>query len=209
VIRILLVDDHPIVRDGIRRILTEGFTAVHVGEAGDVKSARIQLLSAPWDVVVLDVTLPDGSGLDLLKEIRREFPALPVLVLSMHSAAHFARRTLAAGASAYLTKDGAPNQLVGAIEQARKGKIERLSVPIGSTRVRIGPGEMTHDALSNREYQVLRMLGSGRSVSEIASMLHLSSKTVSTYRTRLLEKMQMRSAGEIMRYVIENGLTDS
>ena len=207
--RILLVDDHPVVRHGIRQILIDGLKNAQVGEAGDVATARQSLRTGHWDVVVLDVTLPDASGLDLLKEIRRDQPALPVLVLSMHPAAHFERRVLAAGASGYLTKDSAPTQLVQAIEQIRNGGHQIHGREVRRPGPAIPPGGAAHDALSDREYQVLRMLGSGRTVSDIAAVLHLSVKTVSTYRVRLLEKMQMHSTAELMRYVIENRLTDS
>jgi two-component system invasion response regulator UvrY len=207
-IRILLVDDHPVVRYGIRQILVDGFRAVHIGEAQDVATGLESVRSDTWDVVVLDMTLPDGSGLDLLKEIRVEQPALPVLVLSMHPGAQFAWRAIAAGASAYLTKDSAPTELVQAIEQVRRerhrGRGAAPVPPRGAKR-----GTVAHDALSDREYQVLRMIGSGRTVSEIAEALALSVKTVSTYRTRVLEKLRMRTNAEMMRYVIENRLTDT
>ena len=208
-IRILLVDDHPVVRHGIRQILVDGLKTVSVGETSNVSGALASIRSNAWDVVVLDLTLPDGSGLDLLKDIRREQPALPVLVLSMHPAAQFARRVLAAGASGYLTKDSAPTELVRAIEQIRRGR------PYPGTSVAewnpqsIAEGSAAHDALSDREYQVLRMIGSGRTVSEIAAVLRLSVKTVSTYRTRLLEKLQMSTNAELMRYAIENRLVDT
>jgi len=208
VTRILLVDDHPVVRQGIRQILTDGLQLVQVGEAGDVAGARATLRADAWDLVVLDVTLPDASGLDLLKEIRRERPALPVLVLSMHPAAHFAWRVLAAGATEYLTKDTAPTELVEAIERIRGSRGQPGDRPLGWPD-RIPVGGAAHDGLSDREYQVLRMLGSGRTVSEIAASLGLSVKTVSTYRARVLEKLQMHSNAELMRYAIENGLTDS
>src|SRR5882724_5359372 len=122
-IRILLVDDHPVVRHGIRQILFEGLNEVVVGEAGDVATASEQIRKDVWDIVVLDLTLPGASGLDLLKEIRRKRPALPVLVLSMHPASQFARRVLSAGASGYLTKDSAATELVKAIEQIRRGRM--------------------------------------------------------------------------------------
>ncbi len=208
-IRILLVDDHPVVRYGIRQILVDGLTSVSVGEASDGPRALASIRTDEWDVVVLDVTLPGASGLDVLKDIRRDYPSLPVLVLSMHPAAQFARRALAAGASGYLTKDSAPTELVHAIEEIRRG-----GRYLGARRTDQGPAtgrgaELAHDALSDREYQVLRMLGSGKTVSEIAAALGLSVKTVSTYRIRLLEKLHMRSNAELMRYAIENRLVDS
>jgi DNA-binding NarL/FixJ family response regulator len=207
-IRILLVDDHPVVRRGIRQILIEGMKSVSVGEASDVATASAQIRTDAWDVVVLDLTLPGASGLDLLKEIRRERPALPVLILSMHPAAQFAQRVLAAGASGYLTKDSAATELVDAIEQIRRGRLYLGSHAPDWART---PTVSTapHDKLSDREYQVLRMLGSGLTVSEIAAACGLSVKTISTYRARLLEKLHMHSNAEVMRYAIENGLMDS
>jgi two-component system invasion response regulator UvrY len=209
VIRILLVDDHPVVRRGIRQIVMDGLRAVSVGEASDAPSALASIRTDAWDIVVLDLTLPGTSGLDLMKQIHRERPALPVLVLSMHPAAQFARRVLAAGAAGYLTKDSAPTELVVAIEQVRRGRMYLNNRPadnaVGEDAAIVPP----HDELSDREYQVLRMIGSGRTVSEIASAFGLSVKTVSTYRGRLLEKLQMHSNAELMRYAIENNLMDS
>lgn len=156
------------------------------------------------------MTLPDGSGLDLLKDIHRHQPTLPVIVLSMHPAAQFAWRAVAAGASAYLTKDSAATELVQAIEGARRGGRQPARPPHSGRSVpHIQRGGSPHDSLSDREYQVLRLLGSGRTVSQIAAALGLSVKTVSTYRIRVLAKMQMHSNAEMMRYAIENGLADS
>jgi len=210
VIRILLVDDHPVVRYGIRQIVVDGLKSVSIGEASDAAHAMATIRADNWDLVVLDVTMPGASGLDLLKEIRRDYPDLPVLVLSMHPAAQFARRALAAGASGYLTKDSAPTELVTAIEEIRRGRQY-----LGTRRAGWTGAEPTrtasapHEALSDREYQVLRMIGSGQKVSEIAGALGLSVKTISTYRIRLLDKLQMRSNAELMRYAIENRLVDS
>ena len=208
-IRILLVDDHPVVRHGIRQILVEGFKSVSVGEASDVATASSSIRNSAWDVVVLDVTLPGASGLDLLKEIRQMRPALPVLVLSMHPASQFARRVLAAGAMGYLTKDSAPTELVQAVDQIRRGKLYLGSRVPDWARTPNADSAAPHDKLSDREYQVLRMIASGLTVSGIAVALGLSVKTVSTYRSRLLEKLQMRSNAEVMRYAIENRLMDS
>ncbi len=207
-IRILLVDDHPVVRQGIRQIVVDGLKAVSVGEASDVSTALARMRTDVWDLVVLDLTLPGASGLDLLKEIRRKRPALPVLVLSMHPASQFARRVLSAGASGYLTKDSAATELVKAIEQIRRGRMylgSKLPDWARSPDLDRAP----HDKLSDREYQVLRMIGSGLTVSEIAVTVGISVKTVSTYRARLLEKLEMHSNAELMRYAIENSLMDS
>jgi two-component system, NarL family, invasion response regulator UvrY len=208
-IRILLVDDHPVVRHGIRQILIDGFKSVSVGEASDVATASASIRNSAWDIVVLDVTLPGASGLDLLKEIRQMRPALPVLVLSMHPASQFARRVLAAGAMGYLTKDSAPTELVQAVDQIRRGKLYLGSRVPEWARTPNADSAAPHDKLSDREYQVLRMIASGLTVSGIATALGLSVKTVSTYRSRLLEKLQMRSNAEVMRYAIENRLMDS
>jgi len=207
--RILLVDDHPVVRQGIRTILTERLKGAVVGEAGDAASALVQVRSGDWDVVVADISLPGTNGLDLIKELRRLQPTLPTVVLSMHPASQFARRALAAGASGYLTKDSAPEEFIIAIEEARRGRryVGRDGGEAGRWSTRAAG--TAHDALSDREYQVLRMLGSGHTVSDIARDLGLSVKTVSTYRMRVLEKLGMRTNAELMRYAIENGLLDS
>ena len=206
--RILLIDDHPVVRHGVRRILSDHFNPVFIGEAGDAESGSAQALGEEWDVVVLDITMPGAVGLDVLKHIREQRPSLPILVLSIHPASQFARRALHAGASGYLTKDSAPSELVGAIEDVKRGRryvSDAVKATMSGARARIA----THEALSDREYQALRMLGSGRTVSEISEELGLSVKTVSTYRARVLQKLGMRTNAELMRYVMENGLLDS
>ncbi len=208
--RILLVDDHPVVRQGIRTILTDRLKGAVVGEAGDAVSALMQVRSANWDVVVADISLPGTSGLELIKELRRLQPTLPTLVVSMHPASQFARRALAAGAAGYLTKDSPPEEFIAAIEETTRGRryVGRDAGEVlgrWSTRNAAAP----HDSLSDREYQVLRLLGSGQTVSDIARDLSLSVKTVSTYRMRVLEKLGMRTNAELMRYAIENGLLES
>ena len=208
-IRILLVDDHPVVRQGIRSILTDRFRDAVVAEAGDAPAALREVGNSEWDVVLLDISMPGPSGLDLIKQLRREHPALPLLVVSMHPAAQFARRALSAGALGYLTKDSAPEDFVVAIENARRGR--RYVGPQASEALHWQAKALAppHDSLSDREYQVLRHLGSGRTVSDIARALGLSVKTVSTYRTRVLEKLGMRTNAELMRYAIENQLLES
>jgi DNA-binding NarL/FixJ family response regulator len=209
-IRVLLVDDHPVVRRGIRTILVERLKGAVVGEAGDAATALNQVRDGVWDAVVADISLPGASGLDLIKQLRRLHPALPTLVVSMHPAAQFARRALSAGAAGYLTKDSQPEEFVAAIEDVRRGR-RYVGRDPGDVLLRWAAKSTAtpHEALSDREYQVLRMLGSGHTVSDIARDLVLSVKTVSTYRTRVLEKLGMRTSAELMRYVIENGLLDS
>lgn len=208
-IRILLVDDHPVVRYGIRQILTDGLHGVEIDEASDSPGALAKIRAASWDIVVLDITLPGASGLDLLKEVRREYPSLPVLILSVHPASQFARRVLAAGASGYLSKESAATELIHAIEAIRRGRPYTGVEGQTAWSSKFAADRAPHDLLSDREYQVLRLLGSGRTASEIAADLGLSVKTVSTYRSRVLEKLQMHSNAELMRYAIENSLLDS
>jgi DNA-binding NarL/FixJ family response regulator len=205
-IRILLVDDHPVVRQGIRTILTDRLRGAVVGEASDAGSALRQIHDGAWDVVVADISLPGMSGLDLIKELRELYPQLPTVVLSMHPAAQFARRALKAGAAAYLTKDSAPEALVAAVRDARSGRRNIGYEPAADRRQ---TPAAAHELLSDREYQILRMFGSGRALSDIARDLGLSPKTISTYRMRVMEKLGMRSNAELMRYAIENRLMDS
>jgi DNA-binding NarL/FixJ family response regulator len=208
--RILLVDDHPIVRQGIKQVLSGAFDPALVGEAANAEEGLNEVRSTDWDIMVLDLTLPGMSGLDLLKDLRRERPTLPVLVLSMHPPEQFARRAMNAGASGYLTKDSAPNELVKAVGEVIAGRrylnpsvIEELVMHDQPER-----GQRPHEALSDREYQVLRMIASGLTVSQVAARLSLSVKTISTYRARVLEKMHMKTTAELMHYGIQHGLVD-
>ena len=205
---IMLVDDHPVVRRGVRDILVEAFSGAAVQEVGSGAEA-VQLSRArAWDIVILDLTLPDGSGLDVLKRIREHNPRLPVLILSMHAPEQFARRAIAAGASGYLTKDSADAELVTAVTRLiRGGKYFAAHVMEGVVlSMHPDSQERLHERLSDREYQVLRMIGQGKTVSEIAVQLTLSVKTVSTYRARVLEKMSMRTNAELTRYVVQHGI---
>lgn len=208
-IRILLVDDHPIARHGIRSLLLDRMADAFIGEAPDGTTALQQIQDATWDLVIADISMPGMSGLDLIKEIRRVSPALPTLVLSMHPPSQFARRALSAGAIGYLTKDSQLEEFVAAIDHARRGRryIGRDTANVllrHGARWEVPP----HDALSDREYQVLRLIGSGHTISDIGRDLGLSVKTISTYRARVLEKLGMRTNAELMRYAIENRLLE-
>jgi DNA-binding NarL/FixJ family response regulator len=207
--RIFLVDDHPVVRQGIKQILTEAFHPVQVGEAESAAEALTGVRTAEWDVVVLDLTMPGVNGLELLRDIRRERPELPILVLSMHPADQFARRTMNAGASGYLTKHTGPTELVRAVDTLIGGGLYVGPVADPAHPVEGGQlGTPLHERLSDREYQVLRMIALGKTVSQIAAETSLSVKTVSTYRARVLEKMNMHTTAELMRYAIVNHLVD-
>ena len=205
--RVLLVDDHAVVRRGVRAILEDNLPAIAVAEAASGDEA-LAALADPPDAVVLDLSMPGRDGFDLLAEIKHRQPKLPVLIMSLHGEEQFALRALRAGASGYLTKSTAPEQLVAAITKVLRGGryiseslAERLAADVGL------PGSASpHERLSDREFDVMRGIASGRSVSEIAAQMHLSVKTVSTYRTRLLDKMGMGSNAELTRYAIEAGL---
>jgi DNA-binding NarL/FixJ family response regulator len=197
--RLLLVDDHPVFRHGVKRLLTEALPEVDIAEAVDGPTAMELMRPRGCDLVLLDVTLPGPDGLAVVKELRAEFPHVPVLIVSMHPAEQFARRMIAAGAIGYVTKDTDPAELVRAVSLALKGQ-RYLGADVDA-----GAGEPPprHQRLSDREYQVLRMIASGRTVSQIAEELFLSVNTVSTYRARILEKMEMENNAELMRYALE------
>jgi DNA-binding NarL/FixJ family response regulator len=202
--KLLLVDDHPIVRQGLGRVLAAEFSDLTLAEAVDAPSAFEQLRQQSWDLVLLDLTLPGDSGLVALRRMRREFPAIPVLVVSMHPVDQFAQRALQAGAAGYVTKGADPRDLISAVRVALAGG---RVVPIElQEAARLAEDPPMHDVLSDREYQVLRMIGGGRTVSEISAELGLSVKTVSTYRARILEKLQLRTSAELIHYALVNRL---
>jgi DNA-binding NarL/FixJ family response regulator len=208
--RILLVDDHPVVRQGIKQVLAGAFHPAEVGEASNAEEGMMEVKGTEWDVMVLDLSLPGTSGLDMLKDLRRERPTLPVLVLSMYSPEQFARRAMNAGASGYLTKDTDPTELVKAVGEVMAGR-RYVNPSIADEPADTGQAERDqrpHESLSDREYQVLRMIASGLTVSQVAARLTLSVKTVSTYRARVLEKMNMKTTAELMHYGIQHGLID-
>jgi two-component system invasion response regulator UvrY len=200
--KVLLVDDHPVVRKGLGRVLTADLPDIRLGEADDGASALALLRAEPWDLILLDLTLPGESGVSLLRKLRREFPHVPVLIVSMHPVDQFAQRTLQAGAVGYVTKDSDPEELVSAVRDTLAGGRHlpaELREPGGSF-----DEPAPHEVLSDREYQVLRMIGTGRTVSEISTELGLSVKTVSTYRARTLEKLHLRTTAELIHYAIVN-----
>jgi DNA-binding NarL/FixJ family response regulator len=201
---ILLVDDHPVVRQGIARILAAAMLDVRISEAVDSASALERLRTTSYHLVLLDLTLPGDNGLSLLRKIHREFPSTPVLVVSMHPADQFAQRALQAGAIGYVTKDSDPKELVDAARVALAGG--RYVPAEVQEAIRQAEDPPPHADLSDREYQVLRLIGAGRTVSEIGTELGLSVKTVSTYRGRILEKLQLRTSAELIHYAIVNKL---
>jgi DNA-binding NarL/FixJ family response regulator len=197
------------VRQGIRQILTEAFVAVEVGEAENADAALREIRASDWTLVVLDLSIPGVSGLEILRAIRHERPELPVLILSMHPADQFARRAMNAGASGYLTKHSGPRELVRAIQAViEHGVYRSAAMPPSRVGNQGDRANRLHEGLSDREYQVLRMMALGKTVSQIAQEISLSVKTISTYRARVLEKMHMRTTAELMRYAILNRLVD-
>jgi two-component system invasion response regulator UvrY len=198
------------VRHGLKQILADEFKRATFGEARNAQEALDLVWKENWDVVVLDITMPGRSGLEVLREIRKTRPKLPVLVLSMHPENQFAVRVLKPGASGYMTKESAADELVGAIKKVLTGGryvstslAEKLATYLASDAQK-PPQEL----LSDREFQVLRLIASGKIVSEIAQELSLSVKTISTYRTRILEKMGLRNNAELMHYAMEHRLVE-
>ena len=208
--RILITEDHAVVRQGLKLILADHFKKAVFGEARNATEALARVWKDKWDVVVLDITLRGRSGLEVLKEIKRSRPKLPVLILSMHPEDQFAVRLLKAGAAGYLTKESAGDELVGAIKKVVGGG--RYISPALAERMAsyltLDVQKAPHERLSDREFLILRMFASGKQVSQIAKELSLSVSTVSTYRARILEKMDMKNNAELTRYALQRELVD-
>lgn len=206
----MIADDHAVVRSGLKQILAETSDIVVAGEATNGREVLEKLEKQHWDVLVLDITMPGRSGLEILKDIKRLKPELPVLVLSMHAEEQFATRTLKAGASGYLNKESAPEELVKAIRKVCAG-----GKYVSATQAERMVGELTgdadklpHELLSDREYEILCLIASGKTPTQIARELSLSVKTVSTYRARILEKMNLTTSAQLTHYAIKGGLVE-
>jgi two-component system invasion response regulator UvrY len=208
-IKILMIDDHEVVRDGVRKIF-ERQPGAAFGEAGTAQEALKLAREEDWDVAVLDLSLGGRSGLEVLKELKQIRPRLPVLILSMHSEEQYARRAFRAGAAGYVTKGSSRTELAKAIDKVMKGG--RYVTPALAEKLVLTldrNSQVTrHETLSDREFEVMRLIASGKTVGEIAEMLSLSSKTISTYRARILEKMDMKTNAELTYYAIHNQLVD-
>jgi len=208
--RILIVDDHAIVREGLKQILAEVDDIEVAGEA-DCSSRALQMARRePWDLVLMDISMPDRNGLETLELLKKEHPGIKVLMLSMHRETQYAVRALKTGAAGYLNKQSAPDQLIGAIRLVASGK-KYISPEVAQELASQVSGErdgLPHEGLSNREYQTLCMIASGLPVSAIADQLTLSVKTISMYRARLLQKMQLKNNAELTHYAIKQGLLD-
>jgi DNA-binding NarL/FixJ family response regulator len=208
--RILLADDHAVVRHGLRQILADEFKRAAFGEARNAQEALDLVWKENWDIAILDITMPGRSGLDVLREIKKSKPRLPVLVLSMHPENQFAVRVLKRGASGYMTKESAPVELVGAVKKVMGGGryVSNSLAEKLATYLSGDSHKPPQELLSDREFQVLRLIASGKTVSEIARELSLSVKTISTYRSRILEKMGLRNNAELMHYAMQHQLVE-
>jgi two-component system invasion response regulator UvrY len=208
--RFLIADDHAVVRRGLRQIILEEIPGSEVGEAQNAAEALNLVRKETWDAAILDISMPGGSGLDLIKDVRLLSPRLPLLVLSMYPEDQFAVRVLKAGANGYLTKESASDQLIVALHKVISGGTY-VSPSLAESLVfglRVDSSRPPHELLSDREFQVMRMLASGETPTKVAEELFLSVKTVSTYRTRILEKLQLKTSAELTRYAIDNNLVD-
>lgn len=210
VIKVLIADDHAILRRGLKEILLREMEVVTCGEAEDAQQVMTKVQNQVWDLVILDISMPGRSGLDLLADLKRMHPKLPVLVLSMHAEDQYGKRVLKAGASGYMNKESAPEELIKAIQKVLNGGryvspalAEKLALALHTDDRR-----PIHETLSSREFEILRMIASGKTVTQIASELHLSATTVSTYRTRVLGKMNMATTAELIRYALQSHLID-
>ncbi len=207
-IRILVVDDHAIVREGLKQILGDVKDMDVLAEAANGQEALDKIRRQAFEVILMDISMPGRSGLEILKDIKSEQPKLPVLILSMHPEEQYAVRALRAGAAGYMNKASAPDELIGAIRKVASGRkyvspsvAERLALELGADR-----SHLPHELLSDREYQVMMMLAAGKSVSEIALELCLSVKTISTYRSRIMEKMSLKKNAELTLYAVQHHL---
>ena len=206
--RVLIVDDHAVVREGLKRFLADTADLEIAGEAKDGRQALALVREQSWDLVLLDISMPDRNGLEVLKEIKRESPDLPVLIFSMFSEDEYALTSLETGASGFLTKESAPDQIIGAIRRVAQGGkyvssdlAEKLFAQSRSQRE-----PPMHELLSKREFEILLSISRGESLTRIGERLHLSVKTVSTYRARIVEKLGLRTNAELTRYVVEHRL---
>src|SRR5512133_543032 len=207
-LRILLADDHAVVRRGVKQIIAEAFAQATFGEAQNVHDLLKLVGSEHWDIVVLDLNMPDGNGLEALKQIKHDHAQLPVLILTMFPEDQYAMRTIRAGAAGYLNKESAPEELVQAIRKILRGG-EYISAAVADELVlytRHEDDQPLHKHLSDREYQVLCLIASGKEVKEFSAELALSAKTVSTHRAPLLQNMNMKTTADLTYYAIQNGL---
>jgi two-component system invasion response regulator UvrY len=206
--KFLIADDHTVVRKGLKQILHEAFPSAVIEEVGDAEDLFKKVMTSDWDVVISDISMPGRSGLEVLQQIRQNYPKLPVLMLSVHPEDQYALRVLKAGASGYLNKDSASEELVKAVNTVMMGKkyiTHSVAERLAST-LEQNSEKLPHEYLSDREFEVLKQLSAGRAVSNIAEQLSLSVTTVSTYRARIMAKMNLKTNADLTLYSIENKL---
>jgi len=207
-LKILIADDHAIIRKGLKQLLLEEYPSAVVEEANDAEAVIKHTINSSWDIIICDLSMPGRSGLDVVEHVKHNFPGLPVLILSIHPEEQYAIRALRAGAAGYLSKDAATEELVKAVRKVLQGRkyissaiAEKIATGLGQDTTR-----MPHENLSDREFHVLKLIAEGKSVSEIAEQLSLSITTVSTYRARILSKLNLKTNADLVRYALENEL---
>ncbi|HYE56075.1 MAG TPA: response regulator transcription factor [Chitinophagaceae bacterium] len=207
-LKILIADDHAIIRKGLKQILLEAYPSAMIEEAGDAEAVIKKTISQEWDIVICDLSMPGRSGLDVVQHVKQNFPKLPVLILSIHPEEQYAIRALRSGAAGYLSKDAATEELVKAVQRVLQGRkyISAFLAEKMATELDQDTKKPPHQTLSDREFHVFKLIAEGKAVSEIAEQLSLSTTTVSTYRSRILSKMDMKSNAELIRYALENNL---
>ena len=200
--RILIADDHSIVRRGLKDILRDEFPSAEITEVGDAASLMLKIIRESWDIVISDLSMPGRTALDVLPEIRQQAPKLPLLILSIHPEEQYAIRVLKAGAAGYLNKDLAPDELINAVRRVLSGR--KYITPLVAEKLAdfSDQPKVVHEQLSDREFEVMKLLAAGKSVSEIGALFHLSATTISTYRARILKKMHMKTNADLIQYAI-------
>jgi two-component system, NarL family, invasion response regulator UvrY len=209
-LNILIAEDYPLFRLGVKELLTDGLEAVKVGECDNAHDLFELVRRKKWDALILDITIPGSTGTEALKHVKKTCPKLPVIVLTMYPEDQYAVRMFKAGADAYLTKASAPEELVKAIKKVLAGG-QYVSPSFSENLVRLvfhQTDRLPHEILSDREYEVMRLLASGKTASEIADSLHLGTTTISTYRARILEKLNLKNNAELMRYAVQHGVVE-
>jgi two-component system, NarL family, invasion response regulator UvrY len=209
-LNILIAEDYPLFRLGVKELLTDGLEAVKVGECDNAHDLFELVRRKKWDALILDITIPGSTGTEALKHVKKACPTLPVIVLTMYPEDQYAVRMFKAGADAYLTKASAPEELVKAVKKVLAGG-QYVSQSFSEKLVRLvfqQTDRLPHEILSDREYEVMRLLASGKTVSEIADSLHLGTTTISTYRARILEKLNLKNNAELMRYAVQQGVLE-
>jgi two-component system, NarL family, invasion response regulator UvrY len=209
-LKILIAEDYPLFRLGVKELLTDGLEAVKVGECDNAHDLFELVRREKWDALILDITIPGTTGTEALKHVKKACPTLPVIVLTMYPEDQYAVRMFKAGADAYLTKASAPEELIKAVKKVLAGG-QYVSPSFSEKLVRLvfqQTDRLPHEILSDREYEVMRLLASGKTVSEIADSLHLGTTTISTYRARILEKLNLKNNAELMRYAVQQGVVE-